>query len=128
MAGKRLPDSIRALIGEAAGEDDEGMYMVAKVIHTRSRQRNLGVDDVVRQPKQFSAMARPDLDDFILRQPKGTTERAYEAMARAGQDIGKGWANHYLTRAKYESPERPSWANKMKVIDRHGGHVFLSDR
>src|SRR3990167_2351346 len=83
---------IRALIGEAVGENSEGMYRVAKVIHTRALQRKMSVDDVVRQPKQFSAMARTDLDDFILRQPKGTTERAYEAMERAGNEVGKGWA------------------------------------
>ena len=130
MPPAKLPDSIRALIGEAAGEDDEGMVRVAKVIHTRARQRNLSVDAVVRQPKQFSAMERKDLDQFILRQPKGTTDRAFAAMERAGKDVGKGkeFANHYLSQVLYNSPERPSWAKDMKVVDRHGGHIFLSDR
>lgn len=123
-----LPPSVKALIGEAAGEGSEGMYRVAKVIHTRARQRNLSVDAVVQQPKQFSAMARPDLEAFIAKQPRHITTQAYEAMAKAEQEVGKGWANHYLTQDLYNSKERPSWAKDMKVIDRYGKHIFLSDR
>ena len=120
------PDSIRVLVGEAAGEGAEGMRRVARVIHTRAKERRLSVDDVVRQPKQFSAYDRTDLDAFILKQPKPVVDAAYEAMQLAEQD--GPWANHYLTRELYESPQAPSWSKKMKVIDRFGNHVFLTDR
>ena len=129
MSDRQHPDSIRALIGEAAGEGPGGMERVAKVIHTRSRQRNLSVDDVVRQPKQFSAMDRPDLDAFILKQSKQVVQQAYEAMQRAGDEVGSGksWATNYVTKQLYESPTRPAWVGKMKVVDRYGNHVFMNE-
>lgn len=120
------PDSIRVLVGEAAGEGAEGMRRVARVIHTRAKERRLSVDDVVRQPKQFSAYDRKDLDAFILKQPRQVVDAAYEAMQLAEQD--GPWATNYVTRQLYDSPGRPSWIGKMKVIDRYGNHVFMRDK
>lgn len=124
-----LSPSIKALIGEAASEGFEGMYRVAKVIHTRAKQRNLDVDSVVTQPKQFSAMERADLDDFIAKQPKKTMRDAHEAMNRAASEIRRDnlWANHYVTKNMMKNPNRPKWINKMKLVEEFGNHVFLRE-
>lgn len=125
-----LSPAVKAIIGEAAGEGFEGMRRVAKVIQTRAIQRRLTPDAVVLQPKQFSAMARPDLEAFIARQPPQVVQQAQTAMEQAMREVqpSKLYADHYLTDALYSGPYKPSWADKMDVVERFGGHIFLRER
>lgn len=129
MAQQDLSPTIRAIIGEAAGEGPEGMLRVAKVILTRADQRRLHPDEIVMQPRQFSAMARPDLEQFIAKQPPSVVRDAHAALEEATKTWNphRPYATHYMTTALHQSPKRPAWANRMKVVERYGGHVFLNE-
>ena len=128
---KTLSPAIKALVLEAAGEGAEGMKRVAKVLHSRAllpRWKGMTVDQIAEQPKQFSGMARTDREAFLKRQPAQVTDQATKAMTDAQTELkGKPWADHYMTQALYDGPLRPLWANKMKIMERHGGHVFLKE-
>ena len=132
MPRRTLSPAVQAVVLEAAGEGWEGMWRVAKVLHSRSmlpRWRGMNVDQVAEQPNQFSGMARTDKQAFLDAQPQEAIDQATRAVAEAPAQMGgKPWADHYLTQKLYDDPaKRPIWANAMKVMERSGGHVFLKE-
>lgn len=131
MTVRKLSPAVQAVLLEAAGEGWEGMWRVAKVLHSRSllpRWRGMTMDQVAEQPKQFSGMARSDRQAFLDAQPQSAVEEAMRAVAQAPVRMGgKPWSDHYMTAALFNSPKRPSWANQMKVLEQYGNHVFLKE-
>lgn len=119
---------IKTIIAEAAGEGDEGMYMVASAIATRALRRKLTPEQVVNQPKQFSGRWRRDLDRFVAQQGPEVLARAERAWQRAQTQPMPG-VDHYLTTTLYRSPKRPAWASTMRPIGQVGRHtIFDSQR
>lgn len=109
------------------------MRRVAKVILSRQqhpRWRGLTSDQIVQQRAQFSGWERPDREQFIARQPPQVIQHAQQALVDAQQEmqVGGYYGDHYLTNDLYNSPRRPGWANKMRVVERHGRHTFLRER
>ena len=129
---RKLSPAVQAVLLEAAGEKWEGMWRVAKVLHSRTllpRWKGMTMDQVAEQPKQFSGMARPDRQAFLDAQPQSAVDEATRAVAQAPIQMGgKAWSDHYLTQKLYDNPsKRPSWANNMKIVERSGRHVFLKE-
>lgn len=126
-----ISPTIQTLITEAGGEGEAGMLRVAKVIHSRSllpRWKGQSPDQIVQQPKQFSGWERRDRIPFLLNQPNEVFAQATRAMHQAGKDLGgKPYASNYLTTQLYDSPSRPEWANKMRIVERYGNHIFLME-
>lgn len=131
MPKRSLSPAVQAVLSEAAGEGWEGMWRVAKVLHSRSllpRWKGMTLDQVALQPKQFSGMARPDLQAFLDKQPQSVVDEATRAVAQAPTQMGgKPYADHYVTEELFKSPKRPDWVGKMKVVERYGNHVFMSE-
>ena len=128
---RTLAPAVQAVVLESAGEGWEGMWRVAKVLHSRSllpRWQGMSVDQIAEQPKQFSGMARTDRQAFLDAQPQSAVDDAIRAVAQAPVQMGgKPFADHYLAASLYDSPKRPSWANSMRVVERYGNHVFLKE-
>ena len=128
---RELSAAVQAILAEAAGEGPDGMARVAKVIRSRTllpRWRGMSMDDVARQPKQFSGMQRTDLKAFLAKQPPSVIADAQRAHDTVMADTKmKPWADHYVTADLYKKSSRPSWVGKMKVIERHGNHVFMKE-
>ena len=126
-----ISPSVQTLIAEAGGEGEEGMMKVAKVIHSRSmlpRWKGKSTDEIVQEPKQFSGWERKDRIPFLMQQPNEVYTQATRAMRRAREEMkGVPSADHFLTTRLYDSPERPSWAKKMRVVERYKGHIFLKE-
>ncbi len=115
-------DIINTVIGEAAGEGDQGMAAVASVIRNRAAARGLSPADVVRQPDQFTAYAHPgsavrkEMTDPALR------ERAtliVNSIFDGSTPDPTGGADHY-----HATSVSPSWAQSMPETTRVGNHIF----
>ena len=128
---RKLSPAAQAVLLEAAGEGWEGMWRVAKVLHSRSlspRWKGMTMDQVAAQPKQFSGMARTDKQAFLDAQPQSVIDQATKAVAQAPTQMsGKAWADHYVTNDLFKNPKRPDWVGKMKVVEQYGNHTFLKE-
>src|SRR3990167_3916587 len=118
---------LKTIIAEGAGEGEEGMYAIASVIVNRAARRKLTLEQVVNQPKQFTGRWRKDLETFVTRQGPAVEAQARRALERATQAPLPG-VDHYLTRALYDSPQRPSWARTMGGQRMIGNHIFLDSQ
>lgn len=148
-------DEIRALLddrmtlaltlwAEARSEPVEGAIAVACVIRTRAAKSGQSVKDVCLARKQFSCwnpgqdanhvalmtlaerivdsdhVERPTFDAAFL-QCRWIADGILAGVVR--DNVGR--ADHYLTRALFESPQAPSWSKAMPIVARVGAHVFL---
>jgi spore germination cell wall hydrolase CwlJ-like protein len=123
----------RTLYGEARGEGRIGMEAVATTIQNRLLDKRWPGTwaKVCQQRWQFSCWNEndpnlPKLRAVDLGDPAFRLAYAVAAEAVAGEvkDLTNG-ANHYLTKALFESDRRPSWAVPEAVTCRMGRHVFL---
>jgi len=130
-----------AVDGEARGETIYGQIAVACVVRNRVATKFRGDDTypkVILHPKQFScfnegdardrlvklAIGRgiePSPDDRVLTQCLWVARGVFDNYI---MDVTQG-ANHYLTRALFESTGRPEWADPKKLVMTIQRHVFL---
>lgn len=131
------------VFAEAAGEPMGGQIAVACVIRNRAQHpRHWGTDyrSVCLKPDQFSCwwMEGENTDRcyaiaeaLIRKEPIG--ERTMLSQIRwiaqgvlweQLPDVSRG-ADHYLTKALFESEKCPSWARNRVPVLRVGGHCFL---
>ena len=128
-----LSPTLQTIVLEAGGEGPMGMQKVAKVMVDRTllpRWKGLTTDQVVQQPKQFSGWERKDRIQFLSKQPQGVFLEAAKALKRAQAEAKSQGvtADHYMSNAIFDDPKkRPSWAGKMKMVERYGGHTFLKE-
>ena len=131
----QLPPDIvaRILLGEAAGEGPEGMAFVRDVFVNRARAQKKTLEQVATAPYQFSAYDRPDLEQFVAKQPLMLRNLANELVAEAlrPEFQPKYDASHYVTSDFYENRGtlKPShWVNQMEPAYRVGRHQALKPR
>ena len=110
---------------EAEGEDIQGKVMVAEVILTRARKKGRSIGEVVLALKQFSEWNENDprsIRALLLDDDTAIVQECVRAWttARHGSTFAQ-LADHY--HATYIDPP-PAWAAGMKVVARHGGHIF----
>ncbi len=110
---------------EACGEPFEGKVMVGHSIMNRVERRDASVQDIVRQPWQYSWMnpgaARAKLNDFDALAE--CMKAAYQCLAERIDGKNGFGVDHYF--GDYISP--PKWASKMTFIRKIGKHLFFRD-
>lgn len=134
------------MLGEARGEELEGRVAVGCVIRARARDPLRWPDDikgVCLDRLQFSCWNNTDanyralmaaatvlIDDHAIRSTfvsdalwKETRWLAEGVMSGVVRDRVR--ANHYLTRARWESPQRPSWVKDQTPTALVGRHAFF---
>jgi spore germination cell wall hydrolase CwlJ-like protein len=117
-----VPEIVYQVIAaESANQSDYGMELVAHVVINRARLRGMTLEQVVRQPKQFSALnSLKWLNTWVSRHyDHRTRARAVSALERAL--ISNKWASltHYHTLAV-----SPKWARGHEPAIVAGGHAF----
>jgi peptidoglycan hydrolase-like protein with peptidoglycan-binding domain len=149
MATKRPPGLIyderdldavvRTMLGEAAGEGDEGLAAVAHVLINRLDRGYAGsLYDVAHAPKQFSAwnsggMGGNDLVDLSTDDPRYQEALAIAEQVLNGQreDVTGGAVNYFapkgMTGKNGTVKGEPKWAGDMSYTTTIGGHRFYSD-
>jgi len=139
----QVPILAITLWGEARSESLEGRVAVASVVRNRVLSGRFGRDyrAVCLAPWQFSCWGRKggeqnhaavmDAAGKVAR-GQGLTPLLRECLwiaegVIAGDltDASHG-ADHYLTRALYDSPGAPVWARRYRVTAQVGRHVFLA--
>lgn len=109
-----------AIYFESRGEPRKGQELVAKVVLNRTKSKKFPntVCGVVKQPSQFS---------WVRKNPKVTSKASYESAKTIARHMIR---NHHATEKGalfFYNPKKsnPSWARKMKVVERVGNHVAL---
>lgn len=143
-AVRTLPDrTILGLTvwGEARGEPVKGRIAVAWVIKNRAANRRQTIAQVCLQRWQFSCWWGSDANAEAVRNRAfrvltgevvadanwlETLQVAHQVLVGAVADPTEG-ADHYVTAALYEDAHRPAWVGIMRVTQRLGRHVFMSD-
>lgn len=122
------------LLGEAAGEGEEGLRFVRDVMVNRARAQKKTLHQIATAPKQFSASARPDLAEFAEQQPLALRVLAHqlvmEGMNPKFQPTYPG-IQHYTTTQFFENRGKlPSshWVHQMEPVQQVGAHVALRPR
>jgi len=109
---------------EARGESLEGKIAVGHVILNRSRERGLTVEEIVKEPYQFS-WYKPGIEHKIPQAADGEVSECFEAVTMLWSEIMDGknlkGANHYFNPSKVN----PSWAKSMLHITTIGNHKFF---
>ena len=107
---------------EARGEPEAGQIAVAQVIMNRVEERGLSVEEIVKQPYQFSwVQDKPAVKFSEYHVLAKCFRSAYKCLeARMNGDVLKG-ANHYYNPHKVS----PQWADRMSIVKEIGNHVFL---
>ncbi|HAM41979.1 MAG TPA: hypothetical protein DCP69_11805 [Candidatus Omnitrophica bacterium] len=124
---------VQALLGEAAGEGEEGMRLVGDTIFNRARTKKKSLEQIIREPKQFSAMQRPDLATFVRRQPPDALEMAMLVAQQVRQPdyLPLYSTQHYVTSELFNRRDRlpkRHWLNQMEPVQTVGRHVTLQPR
>lgn len=114
------PDLWKGVVGEAVGEGEQGMRLVAHVYKNRLlRGQRLGC----------VALKRKDLNEFINRQPKQAVARAKAIVVEvfaASSDPTQG-ATLYENVARYGFPKRWNRAEVRQTLV-YRGHVFFVEK
>ena len=122
------------LLGEAAGEGEEGLRFVRDVLVNRSRAQGKTLEEVATAPAQFSASARPDLAEFYAKQPTVLQVRAQELVNEAqapGFTPQYPEVQHYVSSALWEKRKTlpaSHWLHRMEPVQTIGHHVALRER
>jgi len=114
------------LWGEARGEGEEGMKMVASVIWNRAENRDMSLDDVCMQPRQFSSWD----DGVISLNEDQLKSKEWRMCMMIAADMVEMKFVPITTADHFYNPETasPMWADKMKFVYKYGNHVFLKGR
>ena len=130
------------LIGETRGEPIEGQVAVGCVIRNSFHSNNTKYKtwaDVCLEPKQFSCWNENDPNRAMLveiaeqmqfgKVPNDASAKQCRVIANAiiSWDFidNVHGAKNYLTKALYNSDDKPSWAKNPKKVYEHGNQVFL---
>jgi spore germination cell wall hydrolase CwlJ-like protein len=135
---------IATLLGEAANEPVEGQIAVACVVRNRARHPRWwgrSIRGVCVAKSQFSCWFENNtntervyaLADALHRRqdatgPLSVVGQLHWIAAGVIDDMlldNTGGADHYLTRALYQSAACPTWAKGRAPVATHGAHVFL---
>ena len=115
---------ILCMFYEARGEDLSGKIAVGHVILNRARERGLTVEQVVKEPHQFS-WYDPSKSHVIPQSGDREMEDCIRAAFMLGVEVMDGknldGANHYYNPHKVS----PSWADDMTEVAVIGNHRFL---
>jgi len=124
---------IRTIIGEAAGESDEGQAAVAHTILNRFKDGNFGdsLKKVVEAPYQFSTYNSLDQGGNTLHK-KSKSSPEYKRAEKLVNDILKGKVKDPTEGAThYWNPDaaNPSWGDEILSQHKSGGkkidsHIF----
>lgn len=134
-SSKTLPDDIVAqiILGEAAGEGPNGLEFVADTMLNRAFAQGKTLEEVATAPAQFSASARPDLQQFYLKQPQMLRDLA-QALVTERRDPAftpKYHTSHYVTQDFYNNRHtlpKSHWVHRMDPVGTVGNHVALRQR
>ena len=127
------PDIVaKVLLGEAANQGVEGLELVADTMFNRAVRRKKTLEEVATAPAQFSAFARPDLEQFYQRQPIYLRQLALALVdeRRNQKFIPKYQTQFYVTKSLWDrrdSLPKNHWLRKMKVVQTVGDHVALQE-
>lgn len=110
-----------AVYGEARGESAQGQRAVAEVVLTRAHHQAHLVCKVVRQPKQFNGVYRPQRTHGTARNsPEQKAWRTAQRIARrALAQRSKSRFTHY-----HSVKVHPRWAHKLRYVTTIGKHKF----
>lgn len=130
----------RTMLGEAAGEGDEGLAAVAHVLLNRQDAGKYGgsLYDIAHAPKQFSAWNSKGnggngLVDVSADDPRYQEARQIAEQVLNGQhEDNTGGATNYfapkgMTGKNGTKKGDPDWASQMSYTTTIGGHKFYSD-
>ena len=122
------------LLGEAVGEGPEGMAFVRDIFHNRALASKKTVEEIANAPYQFSAAARPDLEEFSARQPlifRNLADELLRESAQPGYVPKYPGIQHYVTKelfSRRNTLPKNHWLHKMKVVQTVGNHVALVEK
>jgi spore germination cell wall hydrolase CwlJ-like protein len=117
-----MPVPVMTIIGEAASEGLDGMQAVAHVLRNRARYRDKSIEQVCKEPFQFSCWngGSERLYKFI-KQNKKIWSDAYSAWQLSGVEPDTtGGADHYFA----DYIPAPSWSKGMIYTGKYGRHLF----
>ena len=99
------------------------MKMVASVIWNRAENRDMSLDDVCMQPRQFSSWN----DGAISLNEEQLQSAEWKMCQEIAQDMIEMKFIPITTADHFYNPKlaTPLWISKMKVVTQHGNHVFL---
>jgi len=110
------------LIGEAVGEGREGMQAVYEVMLNQSKFFNQPLDEVVRT--KYAAWKRPDLEDFVYKQPQGLVEYAHDIVNEQPTGVTNG-ALHFENIKKFGIPDYAKKEGGIVPLATIGNHTFF---
>ena len=122
------------LLGEAAGEGEEGLRFVRDVLANRAKAQGKSLEEVATAPQQFSASARPDLAEFYAKQPTAIQVLAQQLVNEARQPRFEPQypdVQHYVTSdlwGKRKTLPSTHWLHRMDPVQTVGHHVALKER
>jgi hypothetical protein len=125
------------IIGEAGGEDEEGMKAVYHVLNNRSNKKGTSLAGEALRPKQFSmwdsatsgVSSRKDFNvnkiSKIIKEKKShpNWNTAMDVVKNPGKDVTKG-ATHYYAHSGPNKISPPSFASNWKETTEIGNHKF----
>lgn len=108
---------------EARGEPQKGQELVAKVVLNRTKSSKFPstICGVVKQKNQFS---------WVRKNPKVKNHAAYDAAKKLAAHVAKHHTGSSSGALYFYNPRKanPSWAKRMKVVERVGNHVALKPK
>jgi spore germination cell wall hydrolase CwlJ-like protein len=108
---------------EARGEPKKGQELVAKVVLNRVESSKFPntVCGVVKQKNQFS---------WVNKSPKIKNKTSYESAKKLARHVAKYHQAKSNGALYFYNPSKakPSWAKKMKVVEKVGNHVALKPK
>lgn len=119
-----------AVYREARNQSPRGKLLVAQVIENRVVDKRWpdNYQSVITQRFQFSSFNANDSQNTIW--PKENDQAWLECVEAADKVMTTPTpftlANHYMTKALFDSEQRPSWGREEKISEREGGHVFFT--
>ena len=107
------------ILAEARGEGKSGMYAVACVIQTRSRERRLTPEQVCLQKYQFSCNNKGIQVKLLNQSQEADYARLLAAAIGRLDESFVGGANHY-----HAAAVAPKWSKGVKPVKEIGNHKF----
>lgn len=109
---------------EARGEPDLGQRAVVHTVLNRAEKRNMTVEQVVKEPKQFSFYNQgsppiEDMDAFVH-----CVENVLFVLQERVNGNRFGGIDHYFASGGPNKIRKPRWAKGMTLVEKIGNHSF----
>ena len=118
------------IMGEARGEGEEGMRLVASVIYNRANGNKYAMADIATDPAQFSCWRKEDPSLALMHKYQETVSdaKAYETAIAIALEMKSGNFNPTTTATHYCRKDcKVWWRSAMAVVGKHKNHIFYRE-